>query len=518
MHVVIVHGYLLQGTGSNIYVANVAKSWKEQGFAVTVLCQDQQAHQLSFVDEFIGENDELPTQAPAEGKLRVVIPDINRLLPVYVYDKYEGYQVKTIPEMSKLEIEEHIEMTARVLRKICQQNVERVLANHVLFGPIITRRALEGLAIPYNVKIHGSALEYTLVPNPSLMPYALEGLEKAHRIFVGTRYVKERVERVFAKHHQTLQLQHKLKIVPPGMNPEIFKPLQNFEQQQHMFLKKVKQAITQNDKGRKDFMVPLAPEKSLPEYNQLLQNLAQTYDQRVVDADLLQRWPELKPDEPIILYFGKFLPAKGVGELLMVAPKILQDFPRIHLLFIGFGSFREHLQGMLQALIAGNFEQFVRCARAGDFVDEYDFAKWFRKLNKEEAQRITITGYLDHEMLKEILPLASLALVPSKWPEAFGMVAVEAMAAGVLPLCNDHAGLRDVLDVVTEALVELNDIIRLDRQNFVEEMPLKIKKALTYLYPNGFADATFRRQIGLKLRQVAIKNFSWQEIALKLLE
>ena len=37
MHLVIVHGYLLSGTGSNIYCANVAKIWKNLGHAVTVV-------------------------------------------------------------------------------------------------------------------------------------------------------------------------------------------------------------------------------------------------------------------------------------------------------------------------------------------------------------------------------------------------------------------------------------------------------------------------------------------------
>jgi len=517
MHVVILHGYLLQGTGSNIYVANVAKSWKEQGYAVTVVCQDPDAASLPFVDEFIGEKESLPENAPQEGKLRVVIPDIKRLLPVYVYDKYEGYTVKTIPEMSEGEIEQHIEMTAKVLRKVCLQDAGRLLANHVLLGPVIARRALEGLNVPYNVKIHGSAVEYTLVPNPGLMKYALEGLQEAHKIFVGTRYVKGRVEQVFSEYSEKLQLKTKLQIVPPGMDPDVFQLADDFQQHQHQFLNKIKTAIARNGNGRKNILVPAPANMSLQEYDRVLQKLGQSYDQRIVDADLPQRWPQIAENEPLIVYFGKFLPAKGVGELLMIAPQVLKKIPQARFLFIGFGSYREHLQGMLQALKDGNFEQFVQCARAGDFVDDTDFGKWFRPLSQRESQRITVTGFLEHDMLKEVLPLAGLVVVPSKWPEAFGMVAVEAMAAGVLPLCNDHAGLRDVLDVITEEMPELEKIIRIKREVFVEELPLKIEKALSYLYPQGFANQDFRRQVGKRLRAISVKNFSWNEIALKLL-
>jgi len=28
MHLILLHGYLLQETGSNIYVANIAKAWQ----------------------------------------------------------------------------------------------------------------------------------------------------------------------------------------------------------------------------------------------------------------------------------------------------------------------------------------------------------------------------------------------------------------------------------------------------------------------------------------------------------
>ena len=35
-------------------------------------------------------------------------------------------------------------------------------------------------------------------------------------------------------------------------------------------------------------------------------------------------------------------------------------------------------------------------------------------------------------------------VVPSTFPEAFGMVAAEAAAAGALPVCADHSGLAEV--------------------------------------------------------------------------
>ena len=97
MQLIILHGYLLQGTGSNIYVVNIAKAWRKQGHAVTVVCQDRTAEALPFVEEFIGPQQPLPHTPPRPGTIRVVTPDINGLLPVYVFDRYDGFEVKAIP-------------------------------------------------------------------------------------------------------------------------------------------------------------------------------------------------------------------------------------------------------------------------------------------------------------------------------------------------------------------------------------------------------------------------------------
>ena len=518
MHLVLVHGYLLQGTGSNIYVVNIAKTWKKQGHAVTVVCQDPNANSLPFVDEFIGENDFLPDEPPAAGKMRVVVPDIKRLLPVYVFDKYDGYTVKTIPDMTSEEIEQHINLTAERLRKVCMQNVDRVLANHVLLSPVITARATKGLDVPYNVKIHGSAVEYTLVPNPGLMKYAIEGLRGARHIFTGTQYVKQRASEVFADYSAEMELEKKLKIVPPGMDPDIFRLPDDFQSHQERFLTKVDLAIKKNGRGRKDISIPAADQHTIKDYNNILHQLGQTYDQRIVDADLKERWPMLSESEPLIVYFGKFLPAKGVGELVLTIPQILKKIPQARFLLIGFGSYREHLEGIVQSFYTGNIDECKKCALAGDFTEGVDFEKWFRQLSRREMDRITITGFLDHEMLKEILPLADICIVPSKWPEAFGMVAVEAMAAGVLPICNYYAGLRDVVDAAAEDMPEIRGIISMDRDNFINLLPGKIESALDFLYPDGFSDRQRKEQIASELRSISVKKFSWDGICRKLLD
>ena len=518
MHLVLLHGYLLQGTGSNIYVANIAKAWQNQGHSVSVVCQDRNAGALPFVQEFIGPHDKLPDDPPNPGTIRAIVPAINNLLPVYVFDRYDGFDVKIIPEMTPEEIQTHIEMTASILRDVACQGADRILANHAIFGPVIAKRALQNLDVPFDVKIHGSAVEYTLVPNPQLMNYAFEGLNAAKRVVVGTKYVRDRVLEVFGNGQPTKELANRLTIVPPGMDPALFKLSQDPQESQQQFMEKVRQRLQQNDKGRHYQKMPEFEGWSGSDLHHTLVKLGETYDQRATDMDLPEKWQPLKDDEPVIMYFGKFLAAKGVGELLVVIPKILAIIPRARFIFVGFGSYREHMEAMLQALGQGDLEAFTAFARAGEFVEDIEFSKWFRILGPQERKRIVITGILDHETLSELLPLASLVVVPSKWPEAFGMVAVEAMASGVLPLCNYHAGLRDVVDEVAATSPVLADLITLARDKFIDQLPEKIRTALNFLYPHGYRNQTMRRKIGKQLRNISIEKFSWDGISKRLLQ
>ena len=70
------------------------------------------------------------------------------------------------------------------------RDIEAGFANHLLMGPVILARGLGD--VPYAVKIHGSALEYTLKPHyQRFAPYASEGLVPARAVLVGSRHTAE---------------------------------------------------------------------------------------------------------------------------------------------------------------------------------------------------------------------------------------------------------------------------------------------------------------------------------------
>src|SRR4029079_14952036 len=106
MKVLVFHGYLLRGTGSNVYNANLARALARLGHEVHLLCQEQTAGELEWVSR-IGRWDRGTLRVedlrkPAmDGSVTVYLPEIGGLLPVYVHDEYEGFRVKEFSELSE---------------------------------------------------------------------------------------------------------------------------------------------------------------------------------------------------------------------------------------------------------------------------------------------------------------------------------------------------------------------------------------------------------------------------------
>jgi glycosyltransferase involved in cell wall biosynthesis len=72
------------------------------------------------------------------------------------------------------------------------------------------------------------------------------------------------------------------------------------------------------------------------------------------------------------------------------------------------------------------------------------------------AARIHFTGRIEHDDVPALLPVCEALVMPSTFPEAFGMVAVEAAACGVLPL---SAGMAEVTAALAPALSERADAL-----------------------------------------------------------
>src|SRR3954449_3058666 len=135
VRILIFHGYLLRGTGSNVYNASLVTALTRLGHEVHLLCQDRQAGELPFVDA-VGrwEDGELRVETIREPvRCTAYLPDIGRVLPVYVADEYEGFDAKPYPDLSDDAIEHYVAVNAAAVREVAERaRVDVGLANHLV--------------------------------------------------------------------------------------------------------------------------------------------------------------------------------------------------------------------------------------------------------------------------------------------------------------------------------------------------------------------------------------------------
>lgn len=450
MRILIFHGYLLGGTGSNVYNARLAEALVGLGHEVHLLSQDRHPQEHPFVDA-VGDWDGgalrvRSLHGAASVRCTVYRPDIGGLLPVYVADRYEGIEARTFADCSDEEVERYIEANvAAVSALVVRVRPEVALANHLVMGPVILARALAG-EVPYAVKIHGSALEYTVKPQPDrfLRP-AREGLRAARTILVGSRHTAESLWQALAGE----DLAGRTRLGPPGVDIERFAP---------------------RDEATAMAAVDALAEQLAASKAQLASASAFARDEGAA-AVALER---LKPGhDRLVAFVGKLIVSKGVDLLIAAWPLVLERVPRARLVVVGFGAYRRGLERLIEALNAGEIGEAREIALAGRtlespsskphplghllaFLDGLEGNALERYLQAARAlsEAVVLTGRLDHGELAELLPACEALVVPSTFPESFGMVAAEAAACGVLPVSAAHSGLADVSDALARAVPE----------------------------------------------------------------
>src|ERR671937_2302848 len=120
MRVLIFHGYLLRGTGSNVYNASLADALGRLGHEVHLLSQERAPETLPFVDA-VGtwQGGSLQLDVLREPvRCTVYRPDIGSLLPVYVADRYEGVDARPFPELSDEEVDGYVAANVAAVREV----------------------------------------------------------------------------------------------------------------------------------------------------------------------------------------------------------------------------------------------------------------------------------------------------------------------------------------------------------------------------------------------------------------
>jgi glycosyltransferase involved in cell wall biosynthesis len=76
----------------------------------------------------------------------------------------------------------------------------------------------------------------------------------------------------------------------------------------------------------------------------------------------------------------------------------------------------------------------------------------YAEMARGAAGSVEFIGRLEHDEVAALVPRAQALVMPSTFPEAFGMVAAEAAAAGALPVSAGHSGMLEVSRQLSEAL------------------------------------------------------------------
>jgi glycosyltransferase involved in cell wall biosynthesis len=439
MRILVFHGYLLSGTGSNVYNAELAAAFLRAGHEVHLLAQERDPFALDWVDA-AGDWDggALAVRARREPvRATVYRPDIAGLLPLYVADRYEGIEARPFADLSDEEVDRYLARNVAAVREVAERvRPDVALANHLVMGPVILARALAGLDVPYAVKIHGSALEYTVKPHPRFRPFAAEGLAGACGVLVGSRHTGESLWAAM----DDRGLPARTRLGPPGVDVGRFVPRDEAAARAGLAALRDRLAAAAD-------APPAATSSFARQAGEAAAALA-----------------TVGPGDRLVVFVGKLIGSKGVELLLAAWPLVLAHEPAARLVVVGFGGFRTGLEALARRLAAGDFEA-ARATRDEEGRELPWLAAFLDSLEGEEAEgyrvaaapmpdRIAWAGRLDHDELADLLPAAEAMAVTSTFAEAFGMVAAEAAACGALPVVAAHSGLGEVARTLAEAIPE----------------------------------------------------------------
>lgn len=183
----------------------------------------------------------------------------------------------------------------------------------------------------------------------------------------------------------------------------------------------------------------------------------------------LEHPPRVDGRDRVVVFLGRLVPEKGVQVLLSALPLILQKVGRVRLVVAGKGPYQPELEKMARELGVAGVVDFI--------------------------------GFVGDEERNKLLNRATVAVFPSLY-EPFGIVALEAMAAGVPVVVSDTGGLRDIIEHGIDGyLTPPGD-------------PHMLAHYVTELIENP----ELAGHLGRRARRNVFVKFNWQQIALSTLE
>ncbi len=169
-------------------------------------------------------------------------------------------------------------------------------------------------------------------------------------------------------------------------------------------------------------------------------------------------------NEKIILYVGRLVYEKGIQHLIAAMPKILSNYNDAKLIIVGKGGMLEELKAETSNLGLDN--------------------------------KVYFTGYMDSKKIQKMYKCADVAVFPSTY-EPFGIVALEAMLAGVPTVVSDIGGLDEIVLHGVDGM-----------KSYAGNANSIADSVTTLLYDHQLAT-----NVSKKAKQKVKEQFNWEKIA-----
>jgi glycosyltransferase involved in cell wall biosynthesis len=325
----LLHGYLLDGSGSNLWTRSIVRALCRAGETVHLVCQEPHPEIYDFIGTAIHYHPDgtaqtvLERDTPYDGACTMHKPVLGRTLPVYVWDEYEEFdRVVPMTDLSETELEDYLHRNVQVVARLVREHDVRVLhANHAVLMSVVAQRVGAWTGVPYAIMPHGSALEYAVKPDARLKRLARDAFDHASRIFAISEEIAQRTRDTFPA--IAADLEARMVLLDLGVDTAAFRPIPPAERPANV--QRVTELLQELPRGR-------TPDQARALANALDAGASpgDAYDAvgeftaKYPDADVEAKLASIDWEtDQVLAFVGRLIPAKGIHAVIAALPLIL---------------------------------------------------------------------------------------------------------------------------------------------------------------------------------------------------
>lgn len=138
----------------------------------------------------------------------------------------------------------------------------------------------------------------------------------------------------------------------------------------------------------------------------------------------------IQTEDIVIMFCGRITPEKGIKEL-MQAFEQMKNRETAKLLLVGSKNF--------------------------GVKEKSDFEQELKQIAQQLGDKVIFTGFVHNDNLYKMHQISDIAVIPSVWEEAFGLVVVEAMASGLPVITTQSGGIPEIVKDKSAIVLERDD-------------------------------------------------------------